>query len=247
MAELLVLMQQLGAAPTSEALAKLGTLVQKLDLEYAMREIPKALDETLDGLDRIKKIVRAMKEFSHPSSNQKRPTDLNAAIQTTITVSRSEWKYVADLDTDFDPNLPQVPCVVDQFNQAILNIIVNAAHAIAEATGKDGTLGKGQIKIKTSCTGGWAEIAISDTGKGIPEEIRHRVFEPFFSTKAVGKGTGQGLALAHTTIVREHKGKVWFECAPGRGTTFFIRLPIMPESETRADGAEAEVPAPASH
>ena len=249
MAELLVLVQQLVAAPSpalaGEVVAKLGNVVEKLDLEYAMREIPKALDETLDGLDRIKKIVRAMKEFSHPSSNQKRPTDLNAAIQTTITVSRSEWKYVADLDTDFDPNLPQVPCVVDQFNQAILNIIVNAAHAIADVA-KDGTQGKGQIKIRTSRCGEWAEIAISDTGKGIPEEIRHRVFEPFFSTKAVGKGTGQGLALAHTTIVREHSGKVWFECAPGQGTTFFIRLPIAPEDENRADGAEAEVPAPAS-
>ncbi len=250
-AELLVLVQQLGAAPnpapTGAALAKLGAVVEKLDIEYVMREIPKALNETLDGLDRIKKIVRAMKEFSHPSSNQKRPTDLNAAIQTTITVSRSEWKYVADLETDFDPDLPLVPCIVDQFNQAILNIIVNASHAIAEVTGKDGTQDKGKIKIQTSRNGDWAEIAISDTGTGIPEEIRHRVFEPFFSTKAVGKGTGQGLALAHTTIVREHKGKLWFEVGPGRGTTFFIRLPLAPKDETRADGAEAEVPAPASH
>ncbi len=250
-AELLVLAKQLGSAPslspTGETFTKLRTVVHKFDLEYTLREIPKALDETLDGLDRIKKIVRAMKEFSHPSSNQKRPTDLNAAIQTTITVSRSEWKYVADLETDFDPDLPLVPCVADQFNQAILNIIVNASHAIADVAGKDGTQSKGQIKIHTSRNGDWAEIAISDTGKGIPEEIRHRVFEPFFSTKAVGKGTGQGLALAHTTIVREHKGKVWFECAPGRGTTFFIRLPLAPEDETRADGLQAEVPAPAPH
>jgi signal transduction histidine kinase len=168
-----------------------------------------------------------MKAFSHRSSGEKQATDINAAILTTITISRSEWKYVAEVDTDLAADLPLVPCVIDQLNQAVLNIIVNAAHAIAEVV-KDGARGKGRITVRTRRDGDWAEIAISDTGNGIPEQIRNRVFEPFFSTKDVGKGTGQGLALAHTVVVKEHGGKIWFESEPGRGTTFFMQLPLTP-------------------
>jgi two-component system NtrC family sensor kinase len=209
------------------------------DLPYLVAEVPKALDETLDGLQRIKKIVRAMKEFSHPSTNQKQHTDINAAILTTITVSRNEWKYVADLETDLDPTLPLVPCLADQVNQALLNIIVNAAHAIVEALG-DAPATKGRITIRTRHDEEAVEIVISDTGAGLPEQIRARVFEPFFSTKQVGKGTGQGLALTHTIIVKEHKGRIWFESEIGRGTTFFIRLPLKVKAENRE--ASAAVP-----
>ena len=228
-----------GSPPASAAdLAQFHGIAAKLDLSYLLPEVPRALEQTLDGLQRIKKIVRAIKEFSHASSNQKRHTDLNAAIQTTVTVSRSEWKYVADLETDLDPNLPFVPCVADQINQAVLNIIVNAAHAIAEVVG-DGAGQKGRIVIRTRYDEECAEIIISDTGKGIPEDIRPRVFEPFFSTKQVGKGTGQGLALAHTIIVKEHNGRIWFESESGRGTTFFIRLPLTAATGTEpAEAAE---------
>jgi PAS domain S-box-containing protein len=213
-----------------DGLAKTEAAGQPLDLDYLLQEIPRALDETLDGLQRISKIVRAMKEFSHPSSNQKQHTDINAAIQTTLTVSRSEWKYVADVETDFDPELPPVPCVVDQFNQAILNIIINAAHAIADVVG-DGAQGRGRITVRTRREGDLLRIAIADTGKGIPAEIQRRVFEPFFTTKELGKGTGQGLALAHSIIVNRHQGRIWLESEAGRGTVFYIDLPLAEDSE----------------
>jgi two-component system NtrC family sensor kinase len=228
-AELLASVRALRKAPARSDLAashiaEFQKLADTVDLEYLLLEVPKAISDSREGLQRTRKIVQAMKEFSHRGSNERRDTDINAAIQTTITVSRSEWRYVADVDTNLDPDLPPVPCVVDQFNQAILNIIVNAAHAIADVIG-DSEQQKGRITISTRRDGDSVEIKIADTGGGIPEEIRNRVFEPFFSTKQVGKGTGQGLALAHSAIVKEHDGKIWFDCSE-IGTTFYIRLPL---------------------
>jgi signal transduction histidine kinase len=184
--------------------------------------VPRAIEQALDGARRVAKIVRAMKEFSHPDMADKTATDLNRAIESTVTVARNEWKYVCEVSTDFDENLPPVVCYAGEVNQVILNLIINAAHAIKQAV-KEGE--KGQIKIATRLKGDFAEISISDTGTGIPEEIRTRVFEPFFTTKEVGKGTGQGLALAHSVVVKKHQGKIWFETEVGRGTTFFIHLP----------------------
>jgi len=220
------------------ACSEICAAAARVDLEYLIREIPKALHETLDGLQRITKIVLAMKEFSHPGSGQKQLTDLNRAIQSTLTVTQNEWKYVADLVTDLDPDLPPVPCLADKFNQAILNLIINATHAIVEATG-NGRLGKGRITVRTRRDTDQVEVSIADTGGGIPEDIRHRIFEPFFSTKEVGRGTGQGLALAHTAIVKEHNGSIWFQSELGKGTVFFIRLPLAggAESPARAAGA----------
>jgi two-component system, NtrC family, sensor kinase len=202
---------------------------REFDPEFSMREIPRALDEAREGLQRVSKIVRAIKEFSHPGSEQKQLTNLNAAIETTVTVARNEWKYVADLETDLDPQLPLTPCITGQFNQVILNIIVNAAHAIGSVVG-DGSQGKGRIMIRTRRRDEWVEIVISDTGRGIPPDIRDRIFEPFFTTKEVGKGTGQGLALAHAIITKEHGGRIWFESEIGKGTEFYIRLPLEMDS-----------------
>jgi signal transduction histidine kinase len=165
-----------------------------------------------------------MKEFSHPGSKEKTPVDLNHAIENTIAVARNEWKYVADIDTDLDATLPQVSCLPDEFNQVILNLIVNAAHAIAEVVGKSGTE-KGRIHVSTRNGAEWVEIRIRDTGAGIPEKIRSRVFDPFFTTKEVGKGTGQGLAIARSVVVDKHGGSIHFETEAGKGTTFIIRLP----------------------
>lgn len=170
--------------------------MQRADLDYVREEIPKAIVQTTEGVERVAKIVRAMKDFAHPGSDEKVPVNLNAAIESTVTVSRNEWKYVADLKTDLAPDLPLVPCLLSQFNQVILNMIVNAAHAIADmvkVTGK-----KGLITIASRRDGDAAEIRITDTGTGIPEEIRHKIFDPFFTTKEVGKGTGQG--LGHRTV-----------------------------------------------
>jgi PAS domain S-box-containing protein len=210
---------------TEETLRQFDSLWETADVLYLENEIPRALDQSLDGIQRVAKIVRAMKEFSHPGGEEKRPLDLNKAIETTITVARNEWKYVSDVSTQLATDLPLVPCHAGEFNQVILNLLVNAAHAIRQVVG-DGSQTKGTITVITRRDGDSVEILIQDTGSGIPEAIRPRIFEPFFTTKAVGEGTGQGLALAHSVVVRRHGGKIWFETEVGKGTTFFIRLPL---------------------
>ena len=216
------------AAANHNELAELATQVKEAeetaDIEYLQEEIPLAIEQSLEGVDRVSKIVRAMKEFSHPGVEEKTALDINHAIESTLTVARNEWKYVADLVTDFTPDLPLVPCLPGEFNQAILNIIINAAHAITAVNNGNGQ--KGTITIATRLDGDWVEISIGDTGSGIPAAVQPRVFDPFFTTKEVGKGTGQGLSLTHTVIVEKHSGSITFETAPDQGTTFIIRLPL---------------------
>lgn len=197
---------------------------READLEYLLAEIPKAIEQSAEGIDRVATLVRAMKEFSHPGSKEKAAVNLNKAIESTVTVARNEWKYVADLRTDLDPSLPLVPCLVGEFNQVVLNMIVNAAHAIADAV--KGTGGKGTITICTGRVGDFVEVRIADTGMGIPESIRHKIFDPFFTTKEVGKGTGQGLAIARSVVVGKHGGTIAVDSEVGKGTTFLIRLPL---------------------
>ena len=213
-----------------QTLQRLDALAQGADFEYLQTEIPHAIEQSLEGIQRVTKIVRAMKEFSHPGAEEKKPIDINKAIETTITVARNEWKYVSDVETQFDPDLPLVLCHAGEFNQVILNLLINAAHAIVQAMG-DGSQGKGKIVVSTARNQDSAEISISDTGAGIPEAVRSRIFEPFFTTKPVGKGTGQGLSLAHTAIVRRHGGKIWFDSELGKGTTFHIRIPFGESEE----------------
>jgi len=209
-----------------DLLEKFDSAAADSDLDYLLQEVPRAIEQSLDGVQRVAKIVKAMKDFSHPGSQEKRAIDINKAIESTVAVARHEWKYVATVTTDFQEDLPLVPCLTGEFNQVILNLIVNAAHAIAAAAAQ-GLREKGNITIRTYRHGEWAEIAIEDTGTGVPEEIRSRIFEPFFTTKPVGKGTGQGLTLAHSVIVKRHQGQLWFETEVGRGTTFFVRLPLQ--------------------
>lgn len=198
---------------------------EQADLAYVDEEIPKALDQALEGVERVGRIVRAMKEFSNPGVTEKQNLDLNHAIESTLVVSSNEWKYVANLVTEFDPHLPAVPCLPGEFNQVVLNIIVNAAHALSEVVG-EAPAAKGTITVSTSRNGDWAEICIRDTGAGIPEHARTRVFDPFFTTKGVGRGTGQGLAIAHSVVVDKHGGTIQFETELQVGTTFIIRLPL---------------------
>lgn len=209
-----------------EHLEQFCRLHEKCDMEYLLKEIPSAIDQSMEGVQRVAKIVKGFKEFSHPGSEEKRAIDLNRAIESTITVARHVWKYCAEVVTDFDAALPPVPCLVGEFNQVMLNLIVNSAHAISDAIEQRGTSEKGTITIGTRQEGPWATISVADTGAGIPLEIQSRVFEPFFTTKEVGKGTGQGLALAHVAIVKRHQGQLSFESKVGHGTTFFVRLPL---------------------
>lgn len=206
-------------------LTELSKRIEEADLSFVLTEVPQAISQAIEGVDRVSKIVRAMKEFSHPGSDERSGVDINHAIETTISVARNEWKYVANVETHFAEKLPLVPCFAGEFNQVILNLLINSAHAIGEVVDRNSG-SKGTIVVTTKCDDEWAEIQIRDTGVGIPAHIRGRIFEPFFTTKPVGKGTGQGLALAHSIIVKKHNGRIWFETEPGKGTTFFIRLPL---------------------
>jgi len=209
--------------PTGEELAELE---RDADLEFLLTELPNAIQTSREGLTRVASIVLSMREFAHPDQSEKTLTDLNRSIESTLTISRNEYKYVADLETEFG-NLPPVPCHVGEFNQAILNILVNAAQAIAEKV--EGTEDRGIIRIRTFAADRWAEVIIEDTGPGIPAEISDRVFDQFFTTKAVGRGTGQGLAIARNIIVEKHKGELSFTTEAGKGTQFTIRLPLNSE------------------
>ncbi|GJQ60124.1 MAG: PAS domain S-box protein [Candidatus Scalindua sp. AMX11] len=213
-------------AVSAEVVSEIDSLIKEVDLEYLVEEIPEALGQSQEGLKRVTEIVKAMKTFSHPGNEEMAPVDINEAIKSTITVARNEWRYVAEMKTDFDPELPMIPCFPGEFNQVILNIIINATHAIEDVS-KKGNKGKGVISISTRFNKDWAEIRIRDTGSGIPEECRSKLFDPFFTTKEVGKGTGQGLAIAHSVVVVKHKGTVTFDTEIGKGTTFIIRLPII--------------------
>jgi PAS domain S-box-containing protein len=219
-----------GPVPDS-LVAATETARQNADLQFLVPEIPKAIGQSLGGVDRVAKIVRAMKDFSHPGALEKTPTDLNRAIESTITVARNEWKYVADCRTDFDPNLPMIPCLPDEFNQVILNLIINAAHAIADVVGESGN-GMGTINVSTRRLDSQVEVRIQDTGTGIPEKAKNKIFDPFFTTKAVGKGTGQGLSIARSVVVDKHGGTIDFETQTGKGTTFIIRLPLGDSKES---------------
>ena len=219
---------------TAEVLEEAETLAASPDVAYFRSEIPRSIEQSLEGVDHIARIVRAMKEFSHPGPAEKKPVNLNHHINNTIQVSRNEWKYVAEIVTDFDPGLPLVHCVIGEINQVVLNLIINAAHAIGDAIDACGQVHgepvRGTITITTRSLPPMAEIRVRDTGPGIPEDIREKVFHPFFTTKPLGKGSGQGLSIAHSVVTQSHGGEITFETELGVGTTFIVRLPV---GETR--------------
>jgi PAS domain S-box-containing protein len=218
-------------APDPGVLARVDEAVRRADLEYLGEEIPRAIGQSLEGVGHVAKIVRALKEFSHPGGEEKTAIDINHAVENTITVARNEWKYVADMVTDLGSDLPPVPCLPGELNQVLLNLIINAAHAIGDRLG--GEQGdKGTITVTTRQRGDRVAVSIADTGSGIPEAVRSRIFDPFFTTKPVGKGTGQGLAIAHAVIVKKHGGRIDFATEVGRGTTFTIELPLAAEAGT---------------
>jgi len=196
---------------------------EQADLAYLLEHMPKACERSIDGLERVATIVRSMKEFAHPAQKEMAPADLNRAITSTLTVARNEYKYVAALELELGV-LPPVTCHLNEINQVVLNIVVNAAHAIADLV--KGTENKGRITIRTMRDGPHAVIAISDTGGGIPLHAQPHIFEPFYTTKEVGRGTGQGLSMAWSAIKERHAGELSFETRPSEGTTFIIKLPI---------------------
>src|SRR5262245_43273354 len=199
-------------------------LLKDADLEYIRGEIPLAIQQSRDGVAQIKKIVLAMKEFSHPGADDKEPVDLNRAIEATVMVARNEWKYVADVELELDPSIPVIEAIPSAVNQVVLNLVVNAAHAIEEVRGADGA--KGKITISTRRDGEFVVVTIGDTGCGIPQENVARIFDPFFTTKKVGRGTGQGLAIVRRVVIDRHGGAIDVQSKVGEGTRFHVRLPI---------------------
>lgn len=238
--EVQILLSKGGQNITDEDIQKINSLIEDNDLAFLQEEIPLAIEQSQEGLTRIAKIVSAMKSFSHASGIEILPTDIVEAIESTITVSRSEWKYVANVETDFEEALPTLPCSRDGINQVILNCIVNAAHAIEFKNGSDKTE-KGIIKIAVQQAPPYIVIAISDNGIGMSDKVKHRIFDPFFTTKGVGKGTGQGLSLAYKIIVEKHNGKIEVDTKEGEGTTFKLYIPLKHEPKEKVIFKESPV------
>ncbi|MEW5725153.1 MAG: PAS domain S-box protein, partial [Thermodesulfobacteriota bacterium] len=212
-------------APAGDLAASLREAAEKVDLAYLAEEIPQATAGSLEGVGRISRIVESMRYFAHPDRQEKTPVSVNEAIENALTISRNQWKYCAEAETDLDPDLPRVSVLAAEFNQVLLNLILNAAQAITTARGKD-PREKGRIRVVTRRLGGLVEIRVQDNGAGIPEKFHSRVFDPFFTTKEVGQGMGQGLSVAYNIIAEKHGGSLDFETEVGRGTTFIIRLPL---------------------
>ena len=214
-----------GARLSPDLVVRIRTQIPQSELDYVLREYPKAMEQSLEGTQRISHIVQAMREFSHPGGQHKTPTDINHALQSTIEVTRNAWKQVAELEMNLSLGLPLVDCLPAELNQCFLNILVNAVDAIRDVVGDD-PVEKGKIRIETILAEPWLEIRIADSGCGIPESVINRIYDPFFTTKEIGKGTGQGLSISHNIIVNKHQGEISCQSRPGAGTTFIIRLPL---------------------
>ena len=196
------------------------------ELQFLAENAPEAVDQAKEGISRITTIVKSMKNFAYKDAeSEKKPSDLNQAIQSTIVVATNEWKYHAELKLELDENLPYVPCNIGEINQVVLNLVVNGAHAIRDRF-QEGQKGDLIVSTKHYADAGCVVISINDNGGGIPPKVQARIFEPFFTTKEVGVGTGQGLAIAHNVIVKSHHGQIWFDSKEGEGTTFYIKLPM---------------------
>ncbi|MEZ5420312.1 MAG: ATP-binding protein [Vicinamibacterales bacterium] len=207
-----------------------GTGVAPDEVRALHDEVAGAIAESIDGIDRVTHIVRALKEFSHHGRGARERVDINQMIENAITLTRHEWKFVAEFERDLAPGLPPVAAAAHECGQVLVNLIVNGAHAVHDAHGSSR---KGRLGVRTRFQDGRVEIRLWDTGTGIAADIQDRVFEPFFTTKPVGKGTGQGLATARA-VVERHGGTIGFETQPGRGTTFIVRLPAAPGSAIAA-------------
>jgi len=199
-----------------ETVATLNELRKKMKIEFILEDIKNLLDESRDGAERVRRIVQDLKSFSHVDEAECKPVGINECLDTTLNMLRNEIKYVADVELEYDPDLPMLLCFPQQINQVFMNILVNAAHAIE---------GHGTIKIKTVHESDDIVVRISDTGKGIAPENLTRIFEPFFTTKEVGKGTGLGLSISYD-IIKKHGGVMNVESEVGAGTTFIIRFPL---------------------
>jgi PAS domain S-box-containing protein len=222
-----------GTPGLEEMISEIDDLEDSADIEYLQDEAPKAFEQTRHGVDRVSKLVLGLKGFAHSGDGEvKHPVDLNEVINNSLIVCHNAYKYVAQLETEFG-ELPAVHVYPGDIGQVIVNLVVNAAHAIADKKG--GSSEMGTIRIRTSCEDKVVTVSVSDTGGGIPEGVRQRIFDPFFTTKDVGRGSGQGLAISRTIIHEKHQGELTFESTVGKGTTFYIRLPVGVTAVVKSD------------
>lgn len=210
---------------------RLRDMLAESDVEYVIARMPRAVDRVIDGLSRVSSIVRAMKDFSHLDQREKQPADLNDAIEKTLIITKGEYKHVADVVKELGV-LPRVRCHVGDIQQVLVNLVINASHAIEGKASEQGR--RGVIRVRSfiepqppgQSPSTFAVVAVEDNGGGIPQEVATRVFEPFFTTKEPGRGTGQGLPISREIVVDRHGGRLDFDSVPGLGTTFYLRLPV---------------------
>ena len=215
--------------------AAVAEALKDAEVDFLREELPGAIEQSLSGIQQVARIASAMKTFARRGTSEKEMADINQAIDMTAAICRNEWKYDADLELSLDPALPNVACHIGELSQVWLNVIVNAAHAIKARADRS----RGLIGIETSKRDGMVEVTVSDNGTGIPDDVRERVFEPFFSTKAAGEGSGQGLAICRAIVTERHGGDITLWSEVGTGTRFTIRLPIAPETSPIASREEA--------
>lgn len=231
--------------PWRERHEEINEAIERTRFARIRAEVPRAIEDSLEGVDRVIQIVRAMKDFSHPGDELKSPTDLNRAIESTVTVTRNRWKYAAKLVMELDPGLPHVTCKGGAINQVFVNLIVNAADAVAERREQEPDAPEGRIVVRSRLEGNQVVFEFEDSGCGMPEEVQRRIFDPFFTTKEVGKGTGQGLSLSHAIITQKHGGSITVHSTPGEGTLMRVVLPI--ESPSVDEAAPSELPREPAH
>ncbi len=225
----------LAGNPVDAEAKTVAEAVEDAELDFLREELPSAIGQSLSGIQQVARIASAMKTFARRGAADREMADINQAIDLTVAICRNEWKYDADLELSLDPALPKITCHIGELSQVWLNLIVNAAHAIKAKP----DLSRGLIGIETRQREGMVEVTISDNGTGMPEDVRARVFEPFFSTKAAGEGSGQGLAICWSIVTEQHGGEIELETRLGEGTRFTIRLPIEPADTPTASREEA--------
>jgi signal transduction histidine kinase len=204
---------------------QIAELVKKINFDFISHEMPEALSQTKDGISRIRKIVNAMKNYSNFNNEEKKPANINETLENAELITRNEWKYHAEVENEFAPDMQYLNCYEPELNQVFMNLLVNAAHTTKDAVDQK-IIKRGKITVRTSTRNNNILISINDNGLGIPKEYQERVYDPFFTTKEVGKGTGQGLSIAHKIVVERHGGKIWFETELNKGTTFYLEVPI---------------------
>ncbi len=221
-ADIIAYQQALQGCGDATFQSQLEALANRYDIPFILEDSPKAIHQAREGVERVAEIVKAMRTFSHVEAGLGKQTiNLHDALNSALTICRNSYKYIADVETSYAEDVDSIECFANELNQVFLNLIINAAHAIEEKQA-----GMGLIRIVTRKMGDKVEVLIQDNGIGIPAEIQEKVFNLFFTTKPVGKGTGQGLSLAHSIVVEKHRGKLFFESTSEAGTTFHIQLPI---------------------